>query len=292
MYPMAALGLFLVVGGIVSETIFEVLDANVESQYRAHESDKITAAESEAAQATRQAGSAADSAKVAHQESNAATTASRNALNIASGARKEADSFERDIVSAKEKSADANRKAADAESHLAEALRQAVASQAEINRLKSPRYLLINDKLVSALKPYKGTPYTLNVFQDEEAIQFLKQIAAALDAAGWVRRQPKQLRINIATFTIPIGVGPSEQVEACIDTGVAIHVRVRNPSEIVGKPIGDSTPKNIKAALDLRDSIGPFITPSDTRNVASGIIDPDPEFFFDQSVIICVGKKP
>ena len=63
MYPMAALGLFLVVGGIVSETIFEVLDANVESRYRAHESDKITEAENNAASATEKAGTAADSAE-------------------------------------------------------------------------------------------------------------------------------------------------------------------------------------------------------------------------------------
>jgi len=48
MYPLAALGLFLVVGGIFSETIFEVLDANVETQLRQYDSDKITAAESAA----------------------------------------------------------------------------------------------------------------------------------------------------------------------------------------------------------------------------------------------------
>lgn len=49
MYPMAALGLFLVVGGITAETVFEVLDANIESQIRSHESERVSRAESEAA---------------------------------------------------------------------------------------------------------------------------------------------------------------------------------------------------------------------------------------------------
>jgi len=62
-YPLAALGLFLVVRGIVSETVFEVLNSNVESQLRSYESDKITAAESKAADAIRDAGSAKQSAE-------------------------------------------------------------------------------------------------------------------------------------------------------------------------------------------------------------------------------------
>lgn len=50
-YPLAAVGLFLVVSGIVSETIFEVLDANVESQLRSHASNVLSDAESRAATA-------------------------------------------------------------------------------------------------------------------------------------------------------------------------------------------------------------------------------------------------
>jgi hypothetical protein len=42
---LAAIGLFFVVGGIVGETIFEVLDSNVESQLRSHASDLISDAE-------------------------------------------------------------------------------------------------------------------------------------------------------------------------------------------------------------------------------------------------------
>jgi hypothetical protein len=55
MYPLAAFGLFLVVGGIVGETVFEVLDSNVESQLRSHASDVISDAESRAADANDKA---------------------------------------------------------------------------------------------------------------------------------------------------------------------------------------------------------------------------------------------
>jgi hypothetical protein len=61
-YPMAALGLFLVVGGIVGETVFEVLDANIESQIREHGSDITSDAETKAAEANKAAGEATDRA--------------------------------------------------------------------------------------------------------------------------------------------------------------------------------------------------------------------------------------
>ena len=57
-YPMAALGIFLVVGGVVGETVFEVLDSNVESQMRKHASDITTDAESKVAGAIERASEA------------------------------------------------------------------------------------------------------------------------------------------------------------------------------------------------------------------------------------------
>jgi hypothetical protein len=67
MYPLAALGLFLVIGGIVGETAFEVLDANVESQLRAHASDVTSDAESKAAEASAKALMAETHAKALDQ---------------------------------------------------------------------------------------------------------------------------------------------------------------------------------------------------------------------------------
>jgi hypothetical protein len=55
-YPLAALGLFLVVGGIVGETLFEVLDADAESQIRSHESDVVSDAEGRLGPLEKEAG--------------------------------------------------------------------------------------------------------------------------------------------------------------------------------------------------------------------------------------------
>lgn len=54
-YPLAAVGLFLVVGGIVSETVCEVLVSNAESQLRAHVSNVLSTAETNAAAAQERA---------------------------------------------------------------------------------------------------------------------------------------------------------------------------------------------------------------------------------------------
>lgn len=54
-YPLAALGLFLVVGGIVGETVFEVLASNADAAIRSHESDVISAADTSAATANGKA---------------------------------------------------------------------------------------------------------------------------------------------------------------------------------------------------------------------------------------------
>jgi hypothetical protein len=62
MYPMAALGLLLVVGGIVSETVFEVLVSNTDAAIRSHESDVISAAEAKADVADQKAAAAVERA--------------------------------------------------------------------------------------------------------------------------------------------------------------------------------------------------------------------------------------
>lgn len=60
--PLAAAGLIIIVLGIVAETYFEGKVSDVDALLRAHESDKITAAEEDAASAIRNAGTAKDSA--------------------------------------------------------------------------------------------------------------------------------------------------------------------------------------------------------------------------------------
>ena len=106
--PAAALGLFIVVAGIVAETYFEGRVSNVESALRTHESDKIIAAETDAANATRDAGTAKQSAIDAQTASGKAVTDSgtaestaRDASVKASDARAEADQFAAEIANAK-----------------------------------------------------------------------------------------------------------------------------------------------------------------------------------------------
>src|SRR5260370_14157144 len=103
-------GLSVIGVGILIETFAEAKVSDVDALIRSHGSDKISAAETSAASAIREAGNAKDSAKAAAGASDLAKGSAANAVNLATGARKEADSFEQDIVSAK-------KQAADAESH-------------------------------------------------------------------------------------------------------------------------------------------------------------------------------
>jgi hypothetical protein len=140
--PITFVGLVLVIGGIVGEGIFEFLSADAETNIRAYD-EKVLG------DTIIEAGSAKDSAEHASHAAQAAITESSDAIDKATKASeastkalKEADTFERDIVSAK-------RLAASAESHLADALQRAAkaeseiaASQTELARLTGPPYLV------------------------------------------------------------------------------------------------------------------------------------------------------
>jgi hypothetical protein len=60
--PIAALGLLLVVGGIVAEVAYEGLASNADARLRAHESDVLSAAETNAGEANERAGNAEERA--------------------------------------------------------------------------------------------------------------------------------------------------------------------------------------------------------------------------------------
>ena len=136
------------------------------------------------------------------------------ALDACPGARKEADSFENDIVSAK-------KQAAEAESHLAEALRQTAAATEELNRLKSPRTLTNASEFSSELKQFAGTEYTFSsVVADGESVDLLKQIDGALQLAGWKRVKPSPAPIivlNVYGKDFGVAIGASTGVEVEVD---------------------------------------------------------------------------
>ena len=177
-------GWLLVVVGIVGESVFEALQNRAEGQLQTFNDILLADAQRNAGGARASALVAANAASIAVSESDAATASSANAMALARGARKEADSFEREIKSA-------NSTAIAAERHLKDALNDAAEAQAELNRIRTPRSLVNEDGLIAALAKFGGTEYAFSMcFADDESISLLKQIDSALQAAGWKRVAP------------------------------------------------------------------------------------------------------
>ena len=122
--PMAAIGLLLVILGVIGEGVFEALVSMNETALRAHDEQALAATIKDAGTAKDSAELAKKAADRANDSSAAAVGAATKSLTLAQNATKEADSFERDIVSSK-------RLAADAESHLADALQRAAQAESE-----------------------------------------------------------------------------------------------------------------------------------------------------------------
>ena len=237
---------------------------------------------SQARNALATAGKAQDSLEKAEDQAKGAQTAAAGALTIARGAREEANTFEKDIVSAKEQ-------AARAESHLAEALKQAADATAELQRLRAPRSLVTSSQLATQLRAFSGTEYRLRVFQDDESIQFTKVIDEALHEAGWVRK-PSPYRLGIMSIQV-FGRSREQAIPICLETGVQIHFRSdESVAALNARPFNAQTPI-LRAAAVLRSVLDTSIDPHDGRNVGDKIIldeGSDDKFPLE----ICVGKKP
>jgi rubrerythrin len=119
-----------------------------------------------------------------NEEAEGASVAASNALVLARGARQEADSFERDIVSAKQQ-------AAEAESHLADALQRAANAEKksrEVQQALADRSLTDAQLKVIAdkLKAFAGQEYDVTAYWDsKESVGIANRIHAALQMAGW-----------------------------------------------------------------------------------------------------------
>jgi hypothetical protein len=157
---------------------------------------------SQAKDALTKAGKAQDSFGRTEDEANKAQAASFSALTLASGARKEADSFEADIKSAKQQ-------AAEAEAHLAEAKKQAVAAEDEAKKaqvvasdaLSLSRQTLTNEENIEwrrltddqiadigkELRQFAGQQAYLEYSPDDlEGSRFAKDIESALIQGRWL----------------------------------------------------------------------------------------------------------
>ncbi len=228
------------------------------------------------------AGAAEASLGKAETEAKNAQTASASALTMAGQARKEADSFEADIKSAKEQ-------AAAAESHLTDALKQAADATAELQRLKSPRSLVEVPKLIADLSVFKGTEYRLNVFQDDESIQFTKIVDDALNRAGWLRK-PSPYKLGIPSLLV-FGKDREQAVPICIATGIQIYFWAEESLAVLNaRPFKDQSP-TLQAAFALRAALVSRISPQDNGNVGDKVtLDEHSEDKFP--LVICIGKKP
>jgi hypothetical protein len=285
------IGLMIVVFGVVGEWRCGAKLEDAHNAIHKYDVAKLTAAEKAAADA-------ATSARIAHEEADAvkgiadeARADAKDALAKAQAAQRELAHAETDAAKAQTVASKALSTADKAESHLADALQRASKAEAQLNRLKTPRSLVHSDELITALKPFNGTEYTLNVFMDDESMQFTKVVAGALEGAGWVRRQQSGIILGIPTMEIVFDQGaPPEHVPACLDTGISLHAHTKESlAALQSRPI-QSLPKTIQAALVLKSAIALNISPPDERNVVSGVIDPKPEEGIP--ITICVGKKP
>jgi hypothetical protein len=248
----------------------------------------IDALERKSAKALDDSNAAIGEAKAASDEAAAAKLESSNAKGIANasdrlarGTRKEADSFEGDIVSAKTQ-------AADAESHLAEALRSAVEAKTELDRLKSPRSLTDMPGLLSALGRFRGTSYTFTeVFADEDSAHLLRLIDEVLQEVGWNRVITPA--IGTPALTVAGSGDFTLTVLTTIASGVRVVIEFPDGYEALRSLPADKEPMYARAAEVLDVALFASISPPEDIkrpplvNVFKGRAE---------VVRISVGKKP
>jgi hypothetical protein len=261
--------------GII-QTFDETLIADAERQ-TGLASERAARALERAAQTEREASQENDRAANAEKQAQQENARAAKALEAAETARKEAEGFQLQI-------AQANERAASAEQRSNEA-------QLELARINTPRSFTNEPTLIAALLPFKGTEYILNVFMDDESNEFTRVVGRTLEAAGWVRKQPAGMTIGIPSMRIAFDQGGTENVPACIGTGISLHAYAKESIETLQSRPVQSLPKMIQAALVLKSAIALSISPPNERNVASRILlDPNPAEGIPMT--ICVGKKP
>jgi hypothetical protein len=210
-------------------------------------------------------------------QSNKADEAASSALGLAKGARKEADSFEHDIVAAKTQ-------ATEAESHLADAMQRAASATSALERLTSPRTLINSQQLVATLTTYKDTEYTFSaVYSDQESLQLLKNVDDVLKQAGWKRGMALSGYPAISVF----GTNDPYSAPAALSNGIRISVdwpEGLNPLQSL--PI-DKLPQLIRAAVALNLTLSANLSPAEKTQSMVDIEKGD-----SKTIRIAVGKKP
>lgn len=283
------IGWLFVVLGVGGEVFFGLMENRAQDLLQTFNEIMLSDAQRNAGSARVSAIAAANAATLANSESERAASSSGEAMALAQGARKEADAYTEEIASAKNEAADAESRLAGAERQLADATQREANAETELSRLKMPRSLVGTGQLISAIKPFRGTQYLLEVSENPEAIQLTKDIGRALDAAGWIRKEPASHNIGV-TYLNVFSDDAKDAVPVCIRTGIEVSLKTTESIGSLQARPARYLPRRVKAAIALRSALVPSIYPPDEHNVKEQVrIDKDPG---QGPITICVGQKP
>jgi len=272
-------GLIIVVLGVVAEWRCGAKLEDAHDAIHQHDLEKIAAADEKAGDAKDSAKQGRIDAGTAKDASDKAKASASGALTLAAGARKEADSFEADIKSAKQQ-------AADAESHLADAMKRANTLTAQLERITTPRTLPDSPQLVSSLKPFRETEYMFTgVCGDTECINLLRDIDKVLGLAEWKRVKAPHRFPGLVLW------GKREDDDGAgldFEPGTKLSVdSVQGTAEEVDKLPLALLPQHVRAAVALNAALASNVSP--TENTGRLV---DVQTGTSTVVRISVGRKP
>lgn len=170
------------------------------------------------------------------------------------------------------------------EIQITDATKRAAEATLELEKMRSPRMLLHIPELEATLKQFRDTEYTFSsVGQDEESINFLKEIDSLLQRAGWKRVKPSGGPPAINVF----GKDVDFSVTVALKSGIAISVDSSQPVATLQALPVEKLPPSVKAAIALNLTLFPDFSPPqegdhqvDVQSGNSGVVR------------ISVGKKP
>jgi hypothetical protein len=257
---LAFVGWFLIVAGVGGEFVADSFVSKADGFVQKFDEILLAETTTNAGDARLNALSAATAARLARQQSDQAVSSASDASAVAHGARREADSFEQDIRSAK-------KQAAEAESHLNEALQRAAEATAELKRLASDRSLVSTSELKAKLEPFKGIQYEFaNVYPDEESIHFLIEIDDLLQSAGW---KPVRVAEGDLHLILTLPNGTKFNVAPGTSRGIRISVSSPVPDSSLRIMPESSWPRHVWAGgvlnMELQKNTFPPPIPADVR---------------------------
>jgi hypothetical protein len=214
--------------------------------------DKAADALSESGMAVGGPAEAETASKGALANSGNAERSAGRAMDLARGARQEADTFEK-------RPGFAEHKADEAESHVTQAVQRATEATAALDRIRLPRELTHIPELATTLRPFKDTEYTFaSAFADEESMKLRKQIEGMLQLAGWKRLKVSTINLGIPALQIS---GRDDFVNMGTSTGIHIVVDSSEPLETLQALPVAKLPPTIRLAMLLNDSIFSNLSP-------------------------------